>query len=136
MMIVLKNICVLVAALIAFPVAHANGEEARSIPKVRIAARQPLDPLRLRVVMQFPPNVTTVQQAAQYLLETAQYKLVLSPANPNDTRRILTRPLLGQDKDGSLQTIEDALLIVGGDDTVLVIDRENRMITFEFIGNQ
>lgn len=100
-------------------------------PVVKVSGRT-FDPLRLKVVMHFPPNVRTIQQATQYLLETANYKLALSPTNPEETRQILSRPLLPQDRDGSLKAIEDALLQISGDDTVLIIDREHKMLSFEF----
>lgn len=103
------------------------------VQQVRIAsARQKYDPLRMNVIMQFPTNVKTVQQAAQYLLETAKYKLVLNPTDPDGARQIFSRTLLPQDANGTLQTIENALLQIGGDDTVLIIDRENKLISFEF----
>lgn len=98
---------------------------ARNLPKY--------DPLRLKVVMKFPPNVKTIQQASQYLLETANYKLTLNPANEEDSRIILSRPLLPQDRDGSIKTIEAGLLQISGDDTILVIDREHKMVSFEFM---
>ena len=111
-----------------------GGSDQRSaVQQVRVPARQKFDPLRLNVVMQFPANVKTVQQAAQYLLETANFKLVLNPADPDGSRQIFARSLLPQDIDGSLQTIENALLLIGGDDTVLIIDRANKLITFEFL---
>lgn len=100
-------------------------------PIVKVPART-FDPLRLKVVMRFPPNIKTIQHATQYLLETANYKLALSPTNPEETRMILSRKLLPQDRDGSLKAIEDALLQISGDDTVLIIDRENKMLSFEF----
>ena len=112
------------------PAALADNAPADT-PVVKVSGRT-FDPLRLKVVMHFPPNVRTIQQATQYLLETANYKLALSPTNPEETRQILSRPLLPQDRDGSLKAIEDALLQISGDDTVLIIDREHKMLSFEF----
>lgn len=118
------------AALAAEPGAPADDTPADP-PVVKVSGRT-FDPLRLKVVMHFPPNVRTIQQATQYLLETANFKLALSPTNPEETRQILSRPLLPQDRDGSLKAIEDALLQISGDDTVLIIDREHKMLSFEF----
>lgn len=105
--------------------------EPAPVQRVEIKAHSKYDPLRLKIVMRFPANVKTIQQATQYMLETVDYKLTLSPANPEETRMILSRPLLPQDKDGSLKTIEDGLLQISGDDTVLIIDRTNKLISFE-----
>lgn len=123
----------------AAPAAPAAGPVAldEEIPEqapatvVKVTGRN-FDPLRLKVVMKFPSNVKTIQHATQYLLETANYKLALSPTHAEETRAILSRPLLPQDRDGSLKAIEDALLQISGDDTVLIIDREHKMLTFEF----
>lgn len=106
--------------------------QVQQLQQVHVPARK-FDPLRIKVIMQFPANVKTVQQAAQYLLETAKYKLVMNPADPEASRQILSRALLPQDADGSLQTIENALLTIGGDDTILIIDRANKLISFEFL---
>ena len=100
---------------------------------ITVKAKAPFDNLRLRVIMRFPANVKNIQQATQYLLEATNYKLVLNPDSPDEARRILSRPLLAQDRDDSLKTIEDALLQIAGEDTVLVIDRSNRLISFEFM---
>jgi hypothetical protein len=101
------------------------------IPTVEVVALPTYDPLRLKVVMQFPANVKTIQQATQYMLETVNYKLTLSPLNPEESKRILSRPLMPQDRDGKLRTIEDGLLLISGDDTVVIVDRIHKLISFE-----
>ena len=106
-------------------------DQPTKVAVVKIAGIKKYDPLRLKMVMRFPSNVKTIQQATQYMLETVDYKLTLSPLNPEETRKILSRPLLPQDRIGGLQTIEDGLLQISGDDTVLIIDRENKLISFE-----
>lgn len=114
----------------AVDTAALDNDEPTNPAVVKVSARS-FDALRLKVVMQFPPNVKTIQHATQYLLETANYKLAISPTHPEETRLILSRPLLPQDRDGSLKAIEDALLQISGEDTVLIIDRENKMLSFE-----
>lgn len=108
-----------------------DDDQPAKVAVVKIAGTKKYDPLRLKMVMRFPSNVKTIQQATQYMLETVDYKLTLSPLNPEETRKILSRPLLPQDRIGGLQTIEDGLLQISGDDTVLIIDRENKLISFE-----
>lgn len=113
------------------PAPANNPASPDSVAVVQIPATSKYDPMRLKVAMQFPPNVKTIQQASQYLLETVNYKLALNPLSPEESKRILARPLLAQDKDGSLRTIEDGLLLISGDDTVLIIDRAHKLISFE-----
>jgi hypothetical protein len=118
------------------PTGVYNDEHGAPLQIVKIAANKKYDPLRLKMVMRFPANVKTIQQATQYMLETVDYKLTLSPLNPNETRQILSRPLMPQDRIGGLQTIEDGLLQISGDDTVLIIDRANKLISFELQGKK
>lgn len=106
------------------------------LEKIKISGRKAMDTLRLRVIMRFPANVGTIQQATQYLLETTDYKLVLNPNAVDDSRHILSRALLPQDRDESFKTVEAALLQIAGDDTVLVIDRANKLISFEFLEDE
>lgn len=112
--------------------ADAAGVVGPNTPVVQVVGRKTTyDPMRLKVVMRFPANVKTIQQATQYMLETVNYKLTLSPLNTEESRQILSRPLLPQDGDGSLKSIEDGLLQISGEDTVLIIDRANKLISFE-----
>ena len=146
-----KKIVLVVSALLIATATHGQSSEAkrqpaalaytgptqqRPIEQITVKGKKPFDNLRLRVVMRFPANVSNIQQATQYLLETTDYKLVLSPGAPDEARRILSRALLPQDRDDSLKTIEEALLQIAGEDTVLVIDRANKLISFEFLTSE
>ncbi|RZI40363.1 hypothetical protein EGT07_23765 [Herbaspirillum sp. HC18] len=107
------------------PVAKANTESTQW----KAAGSPSLNKLRMNVVMAFPAEVGTVRDVALYLLEPAGYKLA-SSFNPA-TSQILSRPLLPHLSDKSLMAIEDALLLVSGDDTRLVVDHANKLVTFE-----
>jgi hypothetical protein len=85
--------------------------------------------LRMRVVVNFPPDVTTVGESARYLLEPTDYKLATLP--DLHASQILTRPLAPQARSNMLQTIEDALLLLSGDDTRLLVDHEHKLVAFE-----
>ncbi len=98
---------------------------------VDVKASANVNTLRLKTIMSFPANLRSVQDTSMYLLEPINYKLVYSPLLPDHTKRILARPLIRAFSDGSLKTIEDALLTISGDDTILVVDHVNKLITFE-----
>lgn len=115
----------------AYPEPIGVYDDDQPLPVVKIPANKKFDPLRLKVIMRFPANVKTIQQATQYMLETVDYKLTLNPLDPEETKKILSRPLMAHDRNGSMQTIEDGLLQISGDDTVLIIDRNNKLISFE-----
>jgi hypothetical protein len=124
----------LAAAIFSLP-AMAQTQEAipadEHIQVVDVKASANINTLRLKTVMNLPQNLRSVQDTSMYLLEPVSYKLVYSPLLPDHTKRILARPLIRAFSDGSLKTIEDALLTISGDDTILVVDHVNKLITFE-----
>ena len=113
--------------------ASTTAQASEKIQQVSIRASSSVNAMRLKTVMSFPDRIKNVKETTEYLLEPIAYKLVLSPSAENDTKRILSRPLLRTNADGSLKSIEDALLQVSGDDTVLVVDHEHKLVTLEFV---
>ena len=113
--------------------ASTTAQASEEIQQVSIRASSSVNAMRLKTVMSFPDRIKNVKETTEYLLEPIAYKLVLSPSAENDTKRILSRPLLRTNADGSLKSIEDALLQVSGDDTVLVVDHEHQLVTLEFV---
>lgn len=104
--------------------------------QVNIRASAAINSLRLRTVMTFAERLKNIKETAEYLIEPINYKLVLSPISAEQTKRILARPLLRVYSDGSLKSIEDALLQIAGEDTILIVDHEHKLITFEFIDSK
>lgn len=103
-------------------------------PLQEVAIRPPAsNKLKIRVIMKFPSFLRTIEETSLYLLAPINYKLVFSPYFPEQTRKILERRLLSTHNDGSLKTIEEALLQISGDDTIIVVDHDHKLITFEFI---
>lgn len=109
-----------------------NNDE-QPIQQIDIRASAQINSLKLRTVMTFSQKLKNIKETAEYLLEPINYKLVLSPISGEQSKRILARPLMRVHSDGSLKTIEDALLQISGEDTILIVDHEHKLITFEFI---
>lgn len=110
--------------------------DEQPIQQVDVRASAAINSLRLRTVMTFAERLKNIKETAEYLIEPINYKLVLSPISSEQTKRILARPLLRVYSDGSLKTIEDALLQIAGEDTILIVDHEHKLVTFEFIDSK
>lgn len=98
---------------------------------VEVKASNKINSLHLRAVMTFPARLKNVSDTANYLLEPINYKVMQMPGD-RKISKILSRPLLPIYNNGQMKTIEDALLDIAGDDTILVVDHEHKLITFEF----
>lgn len=115
---------------------NPSQEDDAPVQQVTIKAAGSVNALRLKTAMTFPAKLKNVKETAEYILEPISYKLVLSPVSENDTKRILARPLLRIHADGTLKSIEDALLKISGDDTILVVDHEHKLVTLEYVDHQ
>ena len=73
-------------------------------------------------------NVTTVEQAVNWLLQPTSYSVV---ARTPEARMILSEPLSPLAQKPEFMTIEEALLMVIGANNRLVVDHDNDLITFE-----
>ncbi len=87
------------------------------------------DPLNAQVRFSLPESVETVGQAFVYFLAPSQYHITtLPPASPKakeGLRAALPFPLPVQ----KVLTVKEALLAVTPEAWVLVIDRENKLIS-------
>ena len=110
-----------------------QNSEDQPVQQIDMRASAQINSLKLRTVMTFSQKLKNIKETAEYLLEPINYKLVLSPISGEQSKRILARPLIRAHSDGSLKTIEDALLQISGEDTILIVDHEHKLITFEFI---
>lgn len=74
-----------------------------------------------------PAEVTTVGEAAQFFLDTHQYRLL---EKSDEARRIANKSLPAGLPYEGLMTIEEALLELTSDDDAILIDTRNRLVTF------
>lgn len=94
-------------------------------------AISPSKMLRRGVVMTFPPEVKTVLDASRYMLAPGGYRVTIPNSTQQQTSAILNRPVLSVHRNGALLPIDVALLTVAGDDTLLIVDHESKLVTFE-----
>jgi hypothetical protein len=124
-------------AFLAFlPLALQAAEPATSNaqPTSEMSATQAASPskmLRRGVVMTFPPEIKTVLDASRYMLAPGGYRVTIPNSTQQQTAAILNRPVLSVHRNGALLPIDVALLTVAGDDTLLIVDHESKLVTFE-----
>jgi len=91
------------------------------------------NPFRAQVRTVYPTTIKTVGEAAQYLIEPAGYTLLLDPAVSKDAQEIAERPVGARAGGTAAIPLEEALLLLIGDESNLVVDHPHRLITFEKI---
>lgn len=92
------------------------------------------DQLQLRVYAHYPSDVVTIKEAAKYLLDVTEYKLV---TNAELSTAPMQSNVIGRNGIGTLarvnqmMTIEQALWLLIGRDNQLVVDHSHKLISFE-----
>ncbi|ENZ3603409.1 MULTISPECIES: hypothetical protein [Pseudomonas] len=89
-----------------------------------------IDPLSLYARTVYPEDVKTVGDAARYLLEPTGYQLVVVYPAPKDAVDMYQRKIPPIAKIHRTMPIIDALQILIGNDNWIVIDRNNKLISF------
>lgn len=94
-----------------------------------------IDPLKLYIRTDFPPNLQTVEDGARWLIESSGYTLLLSYPAPTDAQDMAAKPITPMARLKRTMTIEDALLTLIGPENYLVVDRKNKIVSFTRLGN-
>lgn len=91
------------------------------------------NPFRVRVRASYPQGMKTVGEAASHLLETIDYRLILTPPAPPEAREISRAGIGPLARSGDVMPLEDALLLLVGERNRVVVDHVHRLVTFEEI---
>ena len=91
------------------------------------------NPFRIRVRASYPLGMRTVEQGANYLLDTIDYRLILHPPAPAEARRIAGMSIGPLARTGGIVPLEEALLLLVGENNQVVVDHEHKLVTFEQI---
>ncbi|MDA8095692.1 MAG: hypothetical protein M0T84_17650 [Betaproteobacteria bacterium] len=94
-------------------------------------AAPPIDPLRIGTIMHFGPDIRTVGEAAQSILQPTGFQLVLPSEDPSDTVAILDAPLPPEAQDAGLMSVKAGLLRLIGRRNRLVVDPRHKLVAFE-----
>lgn len=80
-----------------------------------------------------PKTMPAVLQAAQYLLAPTGYRLVIPYDSARQVNTILMRPVSPLGQTSGYVHIEDALLLIAGDDVALVVDHANKLVSYQLL---
>lgn len=96
----------------------------------------PVNPLRIQTRMQWPSHVDTIGEAARYVLAPTGYQLVTMPPAPREAVAITTRPISPQAIQFRTLPIDEALLAIAGPGIKLVVDTQNKLVSFGHIADR
>ena len=89
------------------------------------------NPLKVGTLLKLPSDISNVGQAAQFILAPTGYKIVIPEEGQKSALEILNRPVSPVAAKYGLTTIENALLVLIGGDSRLVVDHNSKRLTFE-----
>ena len=136
-----SSIEILLAFAISWPIlAYAEDDQASQVGRYSITDAKPTTEqaniLHTRVTVTFPPSVTDVSEAIDYLLRPYGY-LVSSPKGADPRRAILlSLPLPKVHRELGPLTLKDALETLAGPSWLLVEDPIRRLVSFELCRRQ
>jgi type IV pili sensor histidine kinase/response regulator len=108
----------LIAALLAPSVQAYNAP----LPEV--------DTLHVSARTIYPPELNTVGQAAEWLLEPLGYHIITDFPAPTSAKSILQQPIPTAAKMHRTMPVTHVLQLLIGEGNTIVVDRKNRLITF------
>ena len=89
-----------------------------------------VDTLQVSARTLYPPDVTTVGEAATWLLEPLGYHIVTDYPAPKSAQVLLGKPIPTAAKMRRTMPVTHALQLLIGEDNSLIVDREHKLITF------
>lgn len=106
---------------------------AALLPSLSLAEPQTdIDPLTLAVRTVWGPEIKTVEDAVDWIIEPTGYRLVTSYPAPTESARIAQRSLPPVIKLHRTMPIIDALQLLAGMDNTVIIDKRNKLISFQY----
>ncbi len=94
------------------------------------------DPLEMSVRMDLPPHITSVAEGVVYVLGSSGYHLVLDEKTLPGSMEIAKRPIPPKAIRHTVVPIYQAILWMIGDDSRLVVDPVQKVISFEKINDE
>lgn len=90
-----------------------------------------IDPLSLYVRTTYPHNMTTVAEAAQYILEPTGYRLTTSRVASRTAARLAAQPIPPIARLNRTMPIIDALQLLIGLNHWVIVDTQHKLVTFQ-----
>lgn len=86
--------------------------------------------LKTQVRFVLPSDINTIHQAANYFIEPHGYKIQFAGTAPAQARMIAVRNINVNQPNGEIMNVETALLKLLNDDEILIIDTNNKLVSF------
>lgn len=86
------------------------------------------DPLEIHTRTLYPKELKTVSQALQYLLEPIGYEV--STQYLDNAKEIIALPITPMARQVKTMALYDAIQTLIGEDNIIVVDHENKLISF------
>nr|WP_257214484.1 hypothetical protein [Vibrio coralliilyticus] len=89
-----------------------------------------VDTLQVSVRTIYPPEITTVQGAIEWLLEPLEYTVITEYPAPDSAKLILSQSIPAVAKMHRTMPVTHAVQLLIGEDNTIIVDRKHRLITF------
>lgn len=89
-----------------------------------------VDTINVAVRTIYPPEITTVEGAANWILEPLEYKIITEYPAPSTASLILSQPIPAVAKMHRTMPVLHALQLLIGEDNTIILDKKHRLITF------
>jgi len=89
-----------------------------------------LDALDLKTRTNYPKEMKTVYEAVKYVLEPIEYELVIISEYAPDAYKISAKPITPMARTARTMTIYDAIQALIGVENTIVVDHENKLVSF------
>ncbi|MDC5711161.1 hypothetical protein [Vibrio europaeus] len=89
-----------------------------------------VDTLQVSVRTVYPPEITNVKGAVEWLLEPLEYHVITDYPAPSTAKLILSRPIPTVAKMHRTMPVTHALQLLIGQDNTIIVDKKHRLITF------
>lgn len=89
-----------------------------------------VDTINVAVRTIYPPEMNTVQDAATWLLEPLEYKIITDYPAPSTASLILSQQIPAVAKMHRTMPVLHALQLLIGEDNTIILDKKHRLITF------
>jgi hypothetical protein len=97
----------------------------------KAASPEAINRLRVGTVVQFDARTRTVGDAMNSLLLPVRYRLTTRTVDPAVSSAVMRRPLPVATREAGLMTIEQALLMLIGEEHRIVVDHRARLVAIE-----
>ncbi len=104
---------------------------ALCVSQSHAAPRLPeVDTLQVSVRTVYPPELTTVKQAVDWLIEPLGYYVITDYPAPDSAKTLLAQPIPTVAKMHRTMPVLHAIQLLIGEDNTIIVDKRSRLLSF------